>query len=337
MTPPLPPAKQSSSLAARQQRRLALRFRGCRLGMPVPSEMWGAAALAARMAQPSVQPHHLQRAASAVIAQVRHDPPACKPRVVLGVMATLVSWQPGFCTENQTRSWCACYSPCKCGAFPARKARCMLPPALSSSVQAFSSASAVPPSGHVSEDHPKALAEALEWRPKLSTAEEAASLLGPAAICTGATQHATNHHATMPQTTRLIVCASLYSPCACDECCATDHAIASSLCKSLHRHIQRPRRSKRAFVMLNCPAPLPSRRLRRHRARHTAARVRCWHGPLVRATNTVHAHAALGAAIPGRLPRPCAALHILNGTCLLKSHCILVLSATPPLETLRHE
>lgn len=307
--------------------------------MPVPSEMWGAASLAARMAQPSVQPHHLQRAASAVIAQVLHDPPACKPCVVLGVMAALAGVlvarvpyrrpdQIVVCLLQSMQVWCLSRKTREVHA-----ASC----SSSSSVQAFSSASAVPPSGHVSEDHPKALAEALEWRPKLSAAEEAASLLGPAAICTGATQHATNHHATMPQTTRLLVCASLYSPCACDECCATDHAIASSLCKSLHRHIQRPRRSKRAFVMLNCPAPLPSRRLRRHRARHTAARVRCWHGPLVRATNTVHAHAALGAAIPGRLPRPCAALHILNGTCLLKSYCILVLSATPPLETLRHE
>lgn len=64
------PAAAGSVVAARQQRRLALRFKGCRWGLPVPSEMWGAAALAARMTQPSLQPQ-LQRAASAAFAQVR--------------------------------------------------------------------------------------------------------------------------------------------------------------------------------------------------------------------------------------------------------------------------
>lgn len=115
----LPPAAGASHAAShRHQRRLALRFRGCRLGLPVPSEMWGAAALAARMARPScIQPQQLHRAASAVLAQ------------------------------------------------------------------AFSAAAVPPPSGPVSEDNPKALAEALEWQPRLSAAEEAASLLGPAAIC----------------------------------------------------------------------------------------------------------------------------------------------------------
>lgn len=68
----LPPAAGASHAAShRHQRRLALRFRGCRLGLPVPSEMWGAAALAARMARPScIQPQQLHRAASAVLAQV---------------------------------------------------------------------------------------------------------------------------------------------------------------------------------------------------------------------------------------------------------------------------
>ena len=52
--------------------------------------------------------------------------------------------------------------------------------------QAFSSAAAVPPpSGPISEDHPKALAEALAWRPQLGLAEDAVCLLAPAAACTG--------------------------------------------------------------------------------------------------------------------------------------------------------
>lgn len=57
----------------KQQRRLALRFRGYRMGVGVPNELWGAAALAARLAQPGGNAATLlpplPRAAS-VIAQV---------------------------------------------------------------------------------------------------------------------------------------------------------------------------------------------------------------------------------------------------------------------------
>lgn len=117
--PATPPPTLPSHAARRH--RLGLRFRGRRLGLSVPSEMWGAAALALRMTQvPAVAPRRaLQRSASVI-------------------------------------------------------------------AQAFTTAAASgPPDSPVSEDQPKALAEALAWRPQLGAAEDAACLLLPAAACAG--------------------------------------------------------------------------------------------------------------------------------------------------------
>lgn len=108
-----------------RQRRLALHFRGYRLGLQVPSEMWGATALALRLAQP--------------------------PGGVLS------------------------------GGLPPQLQR-----SASMLAQAFGTAAAAPPpSGPISADHPKSLAEALDWRPQLSSTEEWACLLAPAAACAG--------------------------------------------------------------------------------------------------------------------------------------------------------
>ena len=49
----------------------------------------------------------------------------------------------------------------------------------------MAAAAAPPPTGPLSVDHPKALAEALAWRPQLGAAEDAACLLLPAAACAG--------------------------------------------------------------------------------------------------------------------------------------------------------
>ena len=126
--------------------------------------MWGAAALAARLTHGS-EGLQLPRGAS-VIAQ------ASAPRRAVCLRA--VALHAGgrirrplarpFLDSNQRH----------------------IPPNPNLRLQAFSSAAAVPPpSGPVSEDHPKALAEALEWRPQLGLAEDALCLLGPAAACAG--------------------------------------------------------------------------------------------------------------------------------------------------------
>lgn len=67
---PAAPAAGPSLAQAPRRQGLALRLRGYRLGLRVPSEMWGATALALRLAQPPTgAAAHLQRSAS-VIAQV---------------------------------------------------------------------------------------------------------------------------------------------------------------------------------------------------------------------------------------------------------------------------
>ncbi|KAL4422443.1 hypothetical protein ABPG75_008640 [Micractinium tetrahymenae] len=117
-----PPTGPPLAQAPRRQG-LTLRLRGYGLGLRVPSEMWGATALALRLAQPPAG------AAAAVLPQLHRS-------------ASVIA-------------------------------------------QAFSSAAAAPPpTGPVSEDHPKALAAALEWRPQLGAAEDWACLLGSATVCT---------------------------------------------------------------------------------------------------------------------------------------------------------
>ncbi len=92
--PPGPPLPQ-----APRRQGLTLRLRGYRLGLRVPSEMWGATALALRLAQPPAgAAAHLQRSAS-VIAQVgwalSKEP--CRPQH--GPLCHLRLLSPVFCTE----------------------------------------------------------------------------------------------------------------------------------------------------------------------------------------------------------------------------------------------
>lgn len=103
-----PPAGPPPRQAPRRQG-LALRLRGYRLGLRVPSEMWGATALALRLAQPPAgAAAHLQRSAS-VLAQVWRlialDMSSTKGALaVTSGLALLTAGQApaaaNFCSEN---------------------------------------------------------------------------------------------------------------------------------------------------------------------------------------------------------------------------------------------
>lgn len=91
-----PAAMAPTPPPTRQRQGLGLSFRGYHLGLRVPSEMWGATALALRLAQPpsgfgGALPH-LHRSAS-VLAQVRMvGAAACK------------RWGP-WCSHRQRPLW----------------------------------------------------------------------------------------------------------------------------------------------------------------------------------------------------------------------------------------
>ena len=147
--------------------------------------------------------------------------------------------------------------------------------------QAFSSAAAPPaPKGPVSEDQPKALAEALEWRPRLSSAEDLACLLAPAAACAGARLGG--------------------GPCASNL----------SVCRSgLPSRLHPP--SPPSLPTPPTPS-LPCSRVRRHCPYRATPAVRRGHGPALRPAHRRRPHLAAGAALQGA---PRLLLPRISGLC----------------------